>query len=324
VHVGDGPPHDTLGPRDAPSVAVVRALLFQVLGASVDVERVRDGVSTFVYRVDFGRDTLYLRIWPFADESFESEALILDELQRRGVHAPRVVDWAATHPLIGRSYLLTSEIAGRPLDPNDAPATVRNVLLAAGHELSLLNSVAVDGFGWIVRAPGRSQPLRGEHTTARGFTTEHLEADLGLLASDVFGPSEVALLQQTIEDHLGWLDVPAAQLAHGDFDTTPILHVDGRYAGIIDFSEVRGTGWQYDLGHFHLHDGHRLPVLGSRWLIEGYRHGTHLPEDAEHQIACQGLLIGIRRLARSIRLRPTALAYQQPMAASIRVDRQWQ
>jgi hypothetical protein len=48
-----------------------------VLGANVQVERVREGVSTFVYRVRFGRDALYLRIWPLVDESLESEAVIL-------------------------------------------------------------------------------------------------------------------------------------------------------------------------------------------------------------------------------------------------------
>ena len=297
---------------------MVRALLAQLLGAGVDVERVRDGVSTFVYRVRFGRDTLYLRIWPFSDESFESEAVILQELQRRGVHVPKVLGWEASHPLIGRSYLLTSEIAGRPLGPEDPPARIRDVLLDAGHELSLLNSVPVEGFGWITREPGRSLPLRGQHSTSRGFTTEHLEADLGLLATSVFGPAEVAALRRLIEEHTSWLDAPEAHLAHGDFDTTPILHVDGRYSGIIDFSEVRGTDRLYDLGHFHLHDGHRLPVLGFRWLVEGYGRGAGLPADYEHQVAFQGLLIGIRRLARSIRLRPAAVAYQDVLAAAVR------
>jgi aminoglycoside phosphotransferase (APT) family kinase protein len=293
-------------------------LVAQLLGAEVDVERARGGVATFVYRVRFGRDTLYLRIWPFVDESFESEALILQELQRRGVHVPEVLGWEASHPLIGRSYLLTSGIAGRPLGPEDPPARIRDVLLEAGHELSLLNSIPIEGFGWIMREPGRPLPLRGQHTTCRDFTTQHLEADLGLLASRVFGLAEVAALQRLIEDHTDWLDAPEAHLAHGDFDTTPILHEAGRYSGIIDFSEVRGTSWQYDLGHFHLHDGHRLPVLGFRWLAEGYRRGTRLAADDEQQVAFQGLLIGIRRLARSVRLRPAAVAYQDVMAAAVR------
>ncbi len=133
---------DTLAPKDAPPSSLVRTLLREALafGSDVEVERVREGVSTFVYRVHYKRDAFYLRIWPFADESFESEALILEELQRRGVHVPKVINWEAFNPLIGRSYLLTGEIPGRPLELSDSPATIRNVLLEAGRELQLLNS----------------------------------------------------------------------------------------------------------------------------------------------------------------------------------------
>jgi len=271
-----------------------------------------------VYRVRFGRDTLYLRIWPFADESFESEALILSELQRRGVRVPKVLGWDAFHPLIGRSYLLTSEVPGRPLAPDDAPTLIESVLREAGRELAILNGVPVEGFGWIVRTPANATPLRGEHPTSRSFLSEYLRADLELLAASVFGPLEVIAMRRCIEDHPAWFDAPNARLAHGDFDTTPILHADGRYTGIIDFSEVRGTSRMYDLGHFHLHDGDRLPVTSFRWLVEGYRQQTCLPADYEEQVAFQGLLIGLRRLARSLRVRPEAVGYQQLMANGVR------
>jgi hypothetical protein len=59
-------PIDTLTPNDAPPVAAVRALLKQLLGTELPVERVREGVATFVYRVRAGRDVLYLRVWPLA------------------------------------------------------------------------------------------------------------------------------------------------------------------------------------------------------------------------------------------------------------------
>jgi hypothetical protein len=49
----------------------------------------------------------------------------------------------------------------------------------------------------------------------------------------------------------------------------------------------------YDLGHFHLHDGHRLAVPGLQWLLDGYRQGAELPADHEQQMAVYGLLIGV-------------------------------
>jgi hypothetical protein len=101
---------------------------------------------------------------------------------------------------------------------------VRNVLLEAGRQLAVLNSVPVEGFAWLVRAAGGPLPLMAEHPFARAFLSARLATDLALLASTA----------------------------------TPILHADGRYCGIIDFSEARGAGQSYDLGYFHLHDGHHL------------------------------------------------------------------
>jgi len=311
---------DTLAPNDAPHTSVVRTLLCQALAVDtdVDVDRVWEGVSTFVYRVRYKRETFYLRIWPFANESFESEALILAELQRLGVHVPKVIGWEAFNPLIGRSYLLTAEIPGRPLDPSDSPTTIRNVLIEAGHELQLLNSIAIRGFGWIARLPDDPHPVRGEQPTDRAFLTEYLAADLALLATHVLNRAELAAIQRRVQEHDNWLDIPEASLAHGDFDTTQILHQRGRYSGIIDFSEIRGANRFYDLGHFHLHDGHRLPGRGFHWLIEGYTQGAQLPVDYEQRVMFMGLLLGLRRLARSLRVHPEAITYQQVMADSNR------
>jgi hypothetical protein len=151
-------------------------LLKQLLRIELQVGRVREGVATFVYRVRAGRDVLYLRVWPFADETFESEVIILQELRRRGVHVPTVLGWEPFNPLLGRSYLLTSNVAGRPLGPEDSASRVRSVLLEAGYELSILNSVRVEGFGWIVRSPDQAAPLRAEHQTWHSFLTNTLRA----------------------------------------------------------------------------------------------------------------------------------------------------
>ena len=44
-------------------------------------------------------------------------------------------------------------------------------------------------------------------------------------------------------------DLESAWLAHGDFDATAIFYRDGRYSGLIDFGEIRGTEPLFDLGH---------------------------------------------------------------------------
>jgi aminoglycoside phosphotransferase (APT) family kinase protein len=307
-------------PTDAPETAIIRTLLRQVLATSTDlaVERVLDGVSTFVYRVHSRNETLYLRVWPFADETLESEALALETLQRLSVRVPRVIVSEAFNPLIGRSYLLTSEIPGRPLGSSDSPEVIKNVLIEAGRELGVLHSVPVEGFGWIARHAGPGHPLHGEQPSYRAFMTGCLESDLIVLATRTFSGTEIAAIQKQLETHTAWLEVADARLAHGDFDTTPIFHQDGKYSGMIDFSEMRGASQHYDLAHFGLHDGHRLPVQGLPWLVEGYTQVADLPADYEQRLAFVGLLIGIRRLAHAIQLRPTVLEYQRVMAHSIR------
>src|SRR5438445_4233089 len=59
---------DTLSSKNAPHIAAVHALLHRVLGTDGDVERVHEGVSTFVHHVRYRHDTMYLRIWAFANE----------------------------------------------------------------------------------------------------------------------------------------------------------------------------------------------------------------------------------------------------------------
>jgi hypothetical protein len=53
-------------------------------------------------------------------------------------------------------------------------------------------------------------------------------------------------------------------------------------------------------------------------LAEGYRQTARLPADYEQRVAFHGLLIGLRRLARALRVRPEAVAYQRLMAEAVR------
>ena len=67
-----------------------------------------------------------------------------------------------------------------------------------------------------------------------------------------------------------------ACLAHGDFDLTHIwLDGQGRYAGIIDFGEMRGAGRYFDLGHFLLHDGADRSVPLFEHFLGGYHEAAH-------------------------------------------------
>jgi aminoglycoside phosphotransferase (APT) family kinase protein len=99
-----------------------------------------------------------------------------------------------------------------------------------------------------------------------------------------------------VEEHAAWTQTEQASLAHGDFDVTPIFQRDGRFTGIIDFGEIRGTDRWYDLGHFRMHDGETGGISLLDWLVEGYRSVTPLPANYERRICFASLLVGVRSL----------------------------
>lgn len=283
-----------------PDLQVVAALAARIFPrAELQVARVEEGVSTFVYRVRRGVETFYLRVLPEEGDGFAPEALAHALLRERGVRVPEVIYVEHYSEEVRRSVMVTTEMPGRPLG-HCPPERIPAVLAEAARDLSIINSVPADGFGWINRDHAQVTRLEGDLPTYRAFVFEHLEADLALLHGHVLQRPEIATIRRVIERRARWLDVEQGRLAHGDFDATHIYQQDGRYTGVIDFGEIRGTDPFYDLGHFLLHDGETLSYPVFPLLLAGYRDATVLPDDHEQRIRYVSMLIAIRALARQI------------------------
>lgn len=295
-----------MGRADRPQPEALRPLVARFFGSSrpVAIEPVAEGVSTFVYRVERGDERFYLRVLPEIGDSFAPEAHAHALLRQRGVSLPEIVHFAHRDETIGLSVLITTEIAGRSIAAHGPDQQTPRVLAAAGRDLARINSLRVAGFGWVRRDAPIAAELTAGSPTNRAFLTEHLEGDLALLGARLLALPELAAIRALIIRHDAWLDADGGQLAHGDFDLTHIFQRDGAYSGIIDFGEIRGTDRWYDLGHFRLHDGERLPQSTLPWLLAGYRSVAPLPDDAERRIAFASLLIGTRALARVWPKRP--------------------
>jgi aminoglycoside phosphotransferase (APT) family kinase protein len=292
---------------DDPDPRLVHAVVDRVFHPDPEcqVERVTEGVSTFVYRIRRGAEAFYLRILPEVDASFAPEVRALQLLRQRGVRVPEVVYWEHRDALLGRSVMVTTEIAGRHVGRRTVDGATRQILFEAGQQLALLNTVPVTGFGWVRRDRGEVVDLEGEHPTLRAFVYEHLEADLAALERErLLNRDDAVAIRGIVEAHPSWLDAEQGQLAHGDFDVTQIYQQDGRYTGIIDFGEIRGADRWYDLGHFRMHDGETLPELVLDWLLEGYRSAVPLPADHRRRISFASLLIAVRAFARCLERRP--------------------
>ena len=275
-----------------------------------------EGVSTFVYRIRRGAETFYLRVLPEADASFAPEVRAHALLRERGVRVPEVVYWEHRDPLLGRSVMVTAAIPGRHVGCRPVDEATREIVVEAGRQLALVQTVPVAGFGWIRRDRADVTDLEAEHSTLRAFVLEHLEADLAALERRrLLSRHEVAAIRGLVQAHPSWLDAEQAVLAHGDFDVTQIFQQDGRYTGLIDFGEIRGADRWYDLGHFRMHDGESLPVEALDWLLEGYGSVVALPAEHRRRIGFASVLIAVRALARCLERRPEQVACHQALTS---------
>ena len=93
------------------------------------------------------------------------------------------------------------------------------------------------------------------------------------------------------------------------------------YSGIIDFGEIRGAHWLYDLGHFAVEGERLLPHL-----LEGYGEITPLTAADLHTLRLTSLLIAARRIGRRLQQQRTPhgpdVAYLVTRLGAFDCDRQ--
>lgn len=302
-------------PLDIRAIETVVHDIFPV--APVNIERVPEGISTYVYRLTFGKDTFYLRVLPEKGECMAAEAAVHQQLYQSQVKIPEVIHFESCNDLLQRSIMVTRAIAGQPISQSASTLSQRQlatILEAAGQDLAHVNTLSVNGFGWAEYDASSTRRLWAQWPTYRTFINEHWEADISFLRSSFLTVEEIAMLEALISSHANWLDSEHAVLAHGDLDTTHIYQENGQYSGIIDFGEIRGADPWYDLGHFHMREGEQLALSLEAYLIDGYTAITALPSDYPQRIRFSSLLINVRSLSRSLQKRPPNCSTQHMLA----------
>ena len=269
------------------------------------VERVMSGISTYVYRIISQSQTYYLRILPEEGVSFAPEIAVLTRLRQNHISVPEVVYFEDYNETLRRSIMIETEIKGLALSRSSLPGEVlERVAMEAGRDLARINNLTVEGFGWITANQAQPTHLRAKWSTWRAFALETREADLAYLRKHVLKAQESAVLERVVARADSWLDTEQGYLAHGDFDTTHVFQDHGRYTGIIDFGEVRGTGRWYDPAHFRIRDGALPPYQLFPALERGYAEITPLTPSYEQQLRFTSVLINMRALSRAFQTRP--------------------
>jgi aminoglycoside phosphotransferase (APT) family kinase protein len=250
---------------------VVSAILQRVFRGerSPRFERMRSGGSTQVYRVYRDPGVYYLRFGEEPEDTFAPEVLVHDRLEALGVRVPGVMLFEDAANEIERSIMITTEIAGDALTfsrTDEGDQDQLEILHEAGRDLALVTSISVAGFGFVQRARPWSGTLTGPHVT---FTEWFNQTCGDLSAVDTaFSSAEVRLLVEHGASVMDEGQGCPGTLAHGDFDTSHIFAADGRYTGLIDFSEIRGADRWYDLAHFLLQVGGWTPAVAA--LVRGF------------------------------------------------------
>lgn len=209
----------------------------------ISVERMTEGVSTVVYRILFPHETFYLRILPEEGARFAPEVVVHTQLCSMQINVPKVIHFEHFNELLRRSVMVTTEIKGQPLSqsPTLSQEKMEEIVREAGRDLACLNTVRVEGFGWIRRDSSDLKPLQALWPTHRAFTLAYWEGDVAYVAKRVLQHSEISLLERVLSKYDSWLNGEQGYLAHGDFDTTHIYQNNGQYTGMIDFGEIRGA-----------------------------------------------------------------------------------
>lgn len=283
--------------KDVPNIELVKQIVSDCLHSTAfKIERVLSGVSTYVYRIQLGEHTFYLRVLPEQDMSFGVEVHVHSLLRQKEVSVPEVIYFEHHNEVLGMSIMLVKEIPDKNVEDFSSKDQYEDILFNAGKQIAVINQVSVDGFGWIKRVNEQGGTvLRGEKNSLHEFIYECLDRDLFLLSENIFTDHFTSQITNTINTGASLLLRHPSSLIHGDFDDSHIFSHHGKFTGIIDFGEIQGNSPFYDLGHYKLHDGQQR-FLGFNSLSQGYNEIRALSYEDQIEIDLWALWVGVRRL----------------------------
>jgi aminoglycoside phosphotransferase (APT) family kinase protein len=302
-------------------LSVIEDVAADVFGRSValSVEREPEGVSTVVWRITRGSQRFFLRLAEHDDDNLEVDALVHQRLAALGVKTPTVVHATSYDPRLGRSLMITEHIGGRPLTDSTDPTERTRVVEGAAEDIATINSVAVEGFGWVVR-DRPIWPPRAELGDYAAYVVDDLPDPWPGTFTQLFTSTDLELIEQIIHDERQRV-VDQAILVHGDLGLDHIFERDGAYTGIIDFGELRGAEPEFDLAVFFNHSPREDRAALIDALLRGYQAITPLPDDIRHRMRRAGMLKALRQLGRW--LQPEFPHERDPAALAALVSRRF-
>jgi aminoglycoside phosphotransferase (APT) family kinase protein len=252
-----------------------------------NIEEVNEGVSTNVFKLE-DTETYYLKIPPNRD-FLEATVLANKLLLQEGINVPEIVYSKED----SKNFYIEKELKGRSLkkDSTLSEEQKNEIVIEAGKDLARINSIPVNGIGWIEGV--RNGQLFSNSRNYNDYVLRNNGNILNdLLQINVLSNEQAEKIAKYIIEHQTLLDTEGvSNLAHGDFCTEHIYHINGKYSGIIDFGDIRGTSKYHDLAHFYTYDRKYFDSL-----VKGYNSVYQLHSDYIDKVLLEAVVFGVRKL----------------------------
>ena len=258
-----------------------------------DIEKVEEGISTDVFRLSCKNIVYFLRVLP-EDEPLEFQLLAHKLILEKGVKIPKIVfSQKQSSKLDKKSFMIVTEIPGKSISnsKNLTNGQLADILYETGKELALINSIEVNGIGWI-EAVKTNKLVAYSKNYQEFIIHENMKRLAELEKEKIISSSIFAKTKNYIETNSNLFNLNEnSYLAHGDFGNSHIFQKNAKYSGIIDLGDIRGTTKFHDLAHYYVYHRNELPLL-----IKGYDSVYKLPIDYIERIKVEALIIAIGKL----------------------------
>lgn len=256
------------------------------------IEEVNDGVSTNVFKL-INSETYYLKI--LSDKNWLSAIVLVNRLLlEQNINIPEIEYVLEESSLLdNKGFYIEKELKGKTVkdDPTLSKEQLDSIIIEAGKDLANINSIMVKGVGWM-------EGVKEEELYSRGkdyndFIVRNVPNMLKHLRHvKILSRKQIRKINRYIIKHQYLLDTKdTSYLAHGDFCTEHIYHINGKYSGIIDFGDIRGTSKYHDLAHFYLYNREHF-----KSLVEGYNSIYKLPNNYMDKVIVEAVIFGVGKL----------------------------
>jgi len=268
-----------------------------------EITNVEEGVSTDVFRLSKNSIKLYLRVLP-KEEKALLQVIAHRKMKEKNITVPEVLSFEEDVALLeNRSYMVVSEIAGASIKSSNLSKNEKEkVIIEAGKQIALVNSINVKGVGWI--DDNLKDELIANGSNYDDFAINNLSKMLNDLENQNIVPKDLSKkVFNYIMGNKVLFDIQDSSfLAHGDFGVDHIYQNNGNYSGIIDFGDIRGTTKFHDMSHIYTFDGEFFNSL-----VYGYKEVFQLPDDYLERVKLESVLFGVGKLWWVAKSRPDKL-----------------